>query len=57
MQNDKLIYEYDVLEKLYDVEFIKQLLIKYNYKIIKAENKILDEKQRFEDKIYIICKK
>lgn len=57
MQNDKLIYEYDVLEKLYDIKFIKKLLIKYNFKIVKYENKIMDEKQRFEDKIYIICKK
>ena len=57
IQNEKLVFEYDVLEKLYDVEFIKQLLTKYNFKIIKAEKKILNEKQRFEDKIYIICKK
>mgnify|MGYP005793249473 CR=1 FL=1 len=56
-QNDNLVYEYDVLEKLYETEFIKGLLTKYNFKIIKAENKILDERQRFEDKIYIICKK
>ena len=57
IQNENLLFEYDVLEKLYDVEFIKQLLTKYNFKIIKAEKKILNEKQRFEDKIYIICKK
>ena len=57
IQNENLVFEYDVLEKLYDVEFIKQLLTKYNFKIIKAEKKILNEKQRFEDKIYIICKK
>lgn len=57
IQNEKLVYEYDVLEKLYDIEFIKELLIKCNFKIIKAENRIMNEKQRFEDKIYIICKK
>lgn len=57
IQNENLVFEYDVLEKLYDVEFVKQLLTKYNFKIIKAEKKILNEKQRFEDKIYIICKK
>lgn len=57
MKNDALIYEYDVLEKLYDIEFIKKLLIKCNFKIIKSENRIMNEKQRFEDKIYIICKK
>ena len=56
-QNENLVYEYDVLEKLYDIEFIKKLLIKCNFKIIKNENKIMNEKQRFEDKIYIICKK
>lgn len=56
-QNGNLVYEYDVLEKLYDIEFIKKLLIKCNFKIIKNENKIMNEKQRFEDKIYIICKK
>lgn len=57
MQNNELIYEYDVLEKLYDIEFIKQLLIEYNFILIKAENCILDEVQRFEDKIYVVCKK
>lgn len=57
IQNENLVYEYDVLEKLYDIEFIKKLLIKCNFKIIKDENKIMNEKQRFEDKIYIICKK
>lgn len=57
IQNENLVYEYDVLEKLYDIEFIKKLLIKCNFKIIKDENKIMNEKQCFEDKIYIICKK
>ena len=57
MQNENLVYEYDVLEKLYDIEFIKKLLIKCNFKIMKTENRIMNEKQRFEDKIYIICKK
>ena len=56
-KDDILIYEFNVLEKLYDIELIKKLLIKCNLKMIKAENKILNEKQRFEDKIYIICKK
>lgn len=56
-KNRNLVYEYDVLEKLYDIEFINKLLIKCNFNIIKIENKIMNEKQRFEDKIYIICKK
>lgn len=47
IQNENLVYEYDVLEKLYDIEFIKKLLIKCNFKIIKDENKIMNEKQRF----------
>lgn len=57
LKNEKLVYEYDVLEKLYDIDFIMNLLIKYNFEIIKFDSKILNEKQRFEDKIYIICKK
>lgn len=57
VQHGNLLYEYDVLEKLYDIEFIKNLLIKCNFKIVKSENKIMNETQRFEDKIYIICKK
>lgn len=57
MQNSNLVYEYNVLEKLYDIEYIKNLLFKCNFKIIKIADKILDENQRFKDKIYIICKK
>lgn len=57
LQNDELIYEYDVLEKLYDLNFIENLLNKYSFKLIKSEDRILNETQRFEDKIYVICKK
>lgn len=57
MQNNVQIYEYDVLEKLYTIEFMKKILFKYNFEIIKAENSISNEKQRIEDKIYFICKK
>ena len=56
-QKNRLIYEYDVLEKLYDIEYIKSLLIKYKLNLIQAKNSIFGEKQRFEDKIYIICRK
>lgn len=56
-KDDNLVYEYSVIEKLYDIEFIKKSLCKYNYEIIKIDNKITNEKQRFEDKLYIICKK
>ena len=57
VKNNVKIYEYDVLEKLYSVDFIKKTLLKYDLEIIKAEKSILDEKQRFEDKIYFICKR
>ena len=57
LKKDNLVHKYDVLEKLYDIDFIKKLLIKYNFQIIQSDSKILNEKQRFEDKIYIICKK
>lgn len=57
VQNDKLIHVEDIVEKLYDIEFIKQTLINFNFKLEKIDNKISDEKQRVEDKIYIICKK
>lgn len=57
MQNNEKIYEYNVSEKLYTVEFVKKILFKYNFEILKAENSILNEKQRIEDKIYFICKK
>lgn len=57
MNDGNLVFEYDVLEKLYDTLFIKELLVKCNFKIVKSDNKIWDEKQRFEDKIYIICTK
>lgn len=56
-QNDKLIYETDVIEKMYDIEYIKRELELNGFKIIKAEGKILNEKQRFNDKIYVICQK
>lgn len=57
MKNDSLVYEYDVLEKLYETEYIKNLLNKFSFKIIQIADKILDEEQRFKDKFYIICKK
>ena len=50
-------YDDMMLAKLYYLNFIKKLLVKYTLTLIKAENKIFDEKQRVEDKIYIICKK
>lgn len=57
IQNNEKIYECDVLEKLYTIEFIKKILLKYNLEILKSENSILNEKQRIEDKIYFICKR
>ena len=57
MQNNQQIYEYNVSEKLYTIEFMKKILFKYNFEILKAKNSISNEKQRIEDKIYFICKK
>ena len=56
-KDNKLIYEKDVIEKLYDVEYIKKLLLKYNFTIIQIKNKILNENYIFKDKLYVICKK
>lgn len=56
-QNGKLIYETNVIEKMYSLEYIRNLLEENGFKIIKSENTILNEVQRFDDKIYIICKK
>lgn len=56
-QNNKMIYETNVIEKMYNLGYIKELLKINGFEIIKAEAKILNEKQRFNDKIYVICKK
>lgn len=56
-KNDKFIYEYNVLEKIFDKNFIKCLLEKYKFKIVKIDDRIMGEEQRFKDKIYVICKK
>lgn len=56
-QKDELIYETNILEKMYTLEYIKTLLEKNGFEIIKAENSILDEVQRINNKIYVICKK
>ena len=56
-QNNELKYECNILEKLYDIEYIKSLLLKYNFEVIQAKGSILNEKQRFEDKLYVICRK
>lgn len=57
IQNNNLLFEYNILEKVYDVEYVKKMLNKCNFKIIKIADKILDENQRVKDKIYIICQK
>ena len=57
MKNNDLVFEYNVLEKLYDKEFMIKLLEKYNFKINKIGNKIYNEEQRFKDKICFICTK
>ena len=57
LKNDKLVFEDDEKEKIYSNKFIEKMLIKNNFNIIKIYDKILNEKQRFKDKIYFICKK
>lgn len=57
LKNDKLVFEEDEKEKIYSNKFIEKMLIKNNFNIIKISDKILDEEQRFKDKIYFICKK
>lgn len=57
LKNDKLVFEDDEKEKIYSNKFIEKMLIKNNFNIIKISDKILDEEQRFKDKIYFICKK
>ena len=56
-EQNRDIYECDVVEKLYDITYIKRLLEKNHFKIVKMDDKIFDETQKFKDKLYIICKK
>lgn len=56
-QNDELVYETNIIEKMYSLEYIRKLLEKHGFKIVQAKNTILNEVQRFNDKIYVICKK
>lgn len=51
------IYEGDVIERLYDISDIKQVLEKCHFTIVKIEDKVSDETQKFKDKLYVICKK
>ena len=57
LKGDKLVFEENEKEKIYSNKFIEKMLIKNNFNIIKISDKILDEEQRFKDKIYFICKK
>lgn len=56
-KNSEFIFEENVKEKSYDIDYITNLLQKNNFEIIQIGDKILDEEQRFKDKLYIICKK
>ena len=56
-ENNKSIIETNIKEKLYSLAYIKELLKRNNLDLIQANKSILNEKQRFEDKLYIICKK
>lgn len=55
--DNNLVFEYNVLEKLYDIDYIKSILHKYKFNIVKIDDKILNENQRVKDKLYIICRK
>lgn len=56
-ENDKLVYETDVVEKIYNLDQIKELATKFDFEIEKVSSTIMDEKQRFNEKTYIILKK
>lgn len=56
-QNDEFVYETNIIEKMYSLEYIRKLLEKHGFKILQAKNTILNEVQRCNDKIYVICKK
>ena len=54
---NKLIYETNVVEKMYDLNYIINTLNKNHFKILKMGDKIMNEEQRFKDKLYVICQK
>lgn len=56
-QNGNKVYETNVIERLYDIKYITNILKDNGFKILKANDKIMDEEQRFKDKIYMICQK
>lgn len=56
-KNAELVYETNIIEKLYDLDYLKDILKKNGFEILQATNKILNEEQRFKDKIYFICQK
>lgn len=56
-ENEKVICEKDVIEKIYDKDYIKNKLYEYDIDLVQVEKSIGKEKQRFEDKLYFICKK
>lgn len=56
-ENDNFIYETNVIEKIYDLDYINNILEKNGFILMQAKDKILNEEQRFKDKLYFICKK
>ena len=56
-ENDNFIYETNIIEKIYDLDYINNILEKNGLILIQAKDKILNEEQRFKDKLYFICKK
>lgn len=57
LKSDNIIGEFNVVEKIYKVEEILNLAKNIGFKIEKNSKQIMNEEQRFKDKIYIILKK
>lgn len=56
-ENDNFIYKTDIIERIYDLNYINNKLEKNGFILMQAKDKILNEEQRFKDKLYFICKK
>lgn len=56
-ENDNFIYKTNIIERIYDLNYINNKLEKNGFILMQAKDKILNEEQRFKDKLYFICKK
>jgi len=57
LKHDNILGEFNITEKIYKVEDILNIAKNIGFKIEKSSKKIMNEKQRFKDKMYIILKK